>query len=388
MVSSQIIKKSIDELAEVTGCTIRVIDITGHTLAATDSARDVEKSITEQFIASAADSQTIGELLFFKIFDDGELLFILVVSASDGIVAVDPRVVGRICANHLQELAAAYKERYDRGGFIQNLLLDNLLRVDIYNRARKLHIDTQVPRVVIVVETKAGQDQEACEYLTGMFGGGHDIVTAVEECHVAVVRELTEKVSEGYGKTVPSRDGLTRTETVVRDEEQDPDRIARMISDNLNTEALINVRVAYGTVVNELADLSKSYKEARMALDVGKIFYPKDRVSAYNTLGIGRLIYQLPENLCRLFIQEIFKESGTLPEIDEETRITVDRFFENNLNVSETARQLFVHRNTLVYRIEKLQKSTGLDIRCFDDALTFKIATMVMNYLRYLEKRR
>ena len=153
----------------------------------------------------------------------------------------------------------------------------------------------------------------------------------------------------------------------------------------MNTEAMINVKLAYGTIVSELKEVSKSYKEAKMALDVGKIFYAEKDVVAYSTLGIGRLIYQLPVSLCEMFIEEIFDEE--VPnEIDEETLITVNTFLDNNLNVSETARQLYVHRNTLLYRLEKLEKLTGLDIRIFDDALTLKIALMVVNYMRYLEK--
>lgn len=149
-------------------------------------------------------------------------------------------------------------------------------------------------------------------------------------------------------------------------------------------EAMMNARVAYGTIVNELKDVSKSYKEAKMALDVGKIFYAERKVNAYSSLGIGRLIYQLPINLCRIFINEIFGNNVPM-DFDEETLTTINKFFENNLNVSETSRQLYVHRNTLVYRIEKLEKSTGLDIRVFDDALTFKIALMVANYMKYLD---
>ena len=160
--------------------------------------------------------------------------------------------------------------------------------------------------------------------------------------------------------------------------------MAETIVDMMNMEAMVNVRVSYGTIVHELKDVSKSYKEAKMALDVGKIFYSEKKVTAYNTLGIGRLIYQLPVNLCRIFIDEIFGDNVP-SELDEETLTTINKFFENNLNVSETSRQLFVHRNTLVYRIEKLQKSTGLDIRVFDDALTFKIALMVVNYMKYLD---
>ena len=151
-------------------------------------------------------------------------------------------------------------------------------------------------------------------------------------------------------------------------------------------EAMIKTRGAYGTIVDELKDLSRSYKEAKMAMDVGRIFDAGKRVISYNELGIGRLIYQLPPNLCRIFIREIFGE-GEMTEFDQETLTTIDTFFENNLNVSETARQLFVHRNTLVYRIEKLMKSTGLDIRTFEDAMTLKIALMVSAYLKELDRR-
>ena len=170
------------------------------------------------------------------------------------------------------------------------------------------------------------------------------------------------------------------------EDEEQIHQIAGMILDMLNTEAMLNARIAYGTAVSELREVSKSYKEAQMALEVGKIFHAQERVISYRRLGIGRLIYQLPEPLCRMFMQEIFGES--LPEsLDEETLTTIMKFFENSLNVSETARQLFIHRNTLVYRIEKLQKETGLDIRIFDDALTFNIALMVIRYLKYLDSR-
>ena len=188
-----------------------------------------------------------------------------------------------------------------------------------------------------------------------------DYITAVDESNVILIKSLEE--GEGYN--------------IV-------EHTAQTIADMMGTEAMLNVRVAYGTIVSELKDVSKSYKEAKMALDVGKIFYAEKKVNAYNTLGIGRLIYQLPINLCKIFIEEIFGENIPM-DFDEETLNTINKFFENNLNVSETSRQLFVHRNTLVYRIEKLEKSTGLDIRTFDDALTFKIALMVVNYMKYLD---
>ena len=165
---------------------------------------------------------------------------------------------------------------------------------------------------------------------------------------------------------------------------EDMDKTAKVILDMLNTEAMTKVHVSYGTIVNEIKEVSRSYKEAKMALDVGKIFYSDKHVVAYNNLGIGRLIYQLPMSLCRMFIKEIF--DGKSPDdLDEETLITINKFFENNLNVSETSRQLYIHRNTLVYRLDKLQKSTGLDLRVFEDAITFKIALMVVKYMNYME---
>lgn len=162
------------------------------------------------------------------------------------------------------------------------------------------------------------------------------------------------------------------------------EKTAQIIVDMLNTEAMARVHVAYGTIVKDIKEVSRSYKEAKMALDVGRIFYSDKKVIAYSNLGIGRLIYQLPLPLCKMFIKEIF-EDKTPDEFDEETLTTINKFFENNLNVSETSRQLYIHRNTLVYRLDKLQKSTGLDLRVFEDAITFRIALMVVKYMNYLE---
>ena len=277
-------------------------------------------------------------------------------------VGEDTYMVGKIAVSQLQNLIIAYKEKYDRNNFFQNLLLDNMLLVYIYNRAKKLHIEVNVPRAVFLVETGSEKESPASELLNGMFSSQiGDYITAVDESNVILIKAIEPE--EDYEVL---------------------DQTANTIVDMMNMEAMMNVRVSYGTIVEELRDVSKSYKEAKMALDVGKIFYAEKRVTAYNRLGIGRLIYQLPVNLCQIFINEIF--GANVPdELDEETLTTINKFFENNLNVSETSRQLFVHRNTLVYRIEKLAKSTGLDIRTFDDALTFKIALMVVNYMKYLD---
>ena len=362
MISSQVIRSSIEELKTISKIDLSVWDLEGKVVAATFESEEITPVLVSGFADSPADSQVIGAHHLMKVLDEDEVLFILDAKGS----SEEAYMLGKIAVSQLQHLIIAYKERYDRNNFFQNLLLDNMLLVDIYNRAKKLHIEASVRRAVFLIETDKEKDREkdsaATELLNGMFSAQvGDYITAVDESNVILIKELEPE--EEYGRL---------------------DQIANTIVDMMSMEAMTNARVAYGTIVNELKEVSKSYKEAKMALDVGKIFYAEKKVTAYNTLGIGRLIYQLPINLCRIFIEEIFG-SNIPSELDDETLTTINKFFENNLNVSETSRQLFVHRNTLVYRIEKLEASTGLDIRTFEDALTFKIALMVVNYMKYLD---
>jgi len=360
MISSQTIQTSLDELKAITKVDLSVYDLTGMVVATTMETNEISGDLISGFAYSPADSQVIGANHLLKILDDGEVLYLLVARGTND----DVYMVGKIAVCQIQNLIIAYKERYDRNNFFQNLLLDNLLLVDIYNRAKKLHIEVNMPRAVYLVETQNEKDSFATELLKGMFSSqAGDYITAVDEHSVILIKAL---------EADSSQETLQNTADTI---------VALM-----NAEAMTNVRVAYGTVVQELKDVSKSYKEAKMALDVGKIFYAERYVMAYSSLGIGRLIYQLPVNLCKIFIDEIFGDN-VLDDLDEETLVTLNKFFENNLNVSETSRQLFVHRNTLVYRLEKIQRSTGLDVRNFDDALTFKIALMVVNYMKYLDEQ-
>lgn len=358
MVSTQVLTNCIEELKGITRVNLAVFGTDGDVVTATFDCDDVASKMIRDFAQSPADSQVIGTDHLLKIVDEDEVLYILIARGSND----EAYLIGKIAVSQIQQLLTAYRERFDRNNFFQNLLMDNLLLVDVYNRAKKLHIEVMAPRVVYIIETKAEKDSTAAEFLKGMFSSqSGDFITAVDESNVILIKALE-----------PS------------DADKQIEQTAQTIVDMMSTEAMMNVRVAYGTVVQELKDVSKSYKEAMMALDVGKIFYVEKKVNSYSSLGIGRLIYQLPANLCKIFIDEIFGESDP-GEFDEEIVSTVNKFFDNNLNVSETSRQLFVHRNTLVYRIEKLEKSTGLDVRTFDDALTFKIAMMVYNYMKYLD---
>ena len=359
MISNQILQSTIEGLKNIARIDLCVCDTDGNMLASTFGDPEITTETIVNFTLSPADSQVVAGFQFFKVFDEHQLEYVMLAKGGSD----DVYMVGKIAAFQVQNLLVAYKERFDKDNFVKNLLLDNLLLVDIYNRAKKLHIEVSAKRVVYVIETKNEKDINALETVRSLFTGRvKDFITAVDEKNIIVVREV---------KPGETQDDLEKT--------------AQVMVDMLNTEAMSQVHVAYGTVVNELKEVSRSYKEAKMALDVGKIFFSNKNVVAYSKLGIGRLIYQLPIPLCRMFIKEIF--DGKSPdEFDDETLTTINKFFENSLNVSETSRQLYIHRNTLVYRLDNLQKSTGLDLRVFEDAITFKIALMVVKYMNYMEK--
>ncbi len=359
MISNQILQNTIDGLKNIAHVDLCVLDIDGKEVASTTNEIGNVSAVARDFVESPADSQEIQGYQYFKIFDDQQLEYILIAAGS----GEDVYLAGRMAAFQIQGLLVAYKERFDKDNFIKNLLLDNLLLVDIYSRSKKLHIQTDAKRVAIIVETMADKDSNTLELLRLYMGSNNlDFVTAVDENNVIIVKDM----SEG-------------------DVDKELDKVTKGIVSYLRKEGQNNVRVAYGTTINEIKEVSRSYKEAKMAMDVGKIFFDDRDIIAYSELGIGRLIYQLPIPLCKMFIKEIF-DGHSPDELDEETITTINKFFENSLNVSETSRQLFIHRNTLVYRLDKLQKSTKLDIRVFEDAITFKIALMVVKYMNYMER--
>lgn len=355
MISNQILQTTIEGIKEISKADFCVLDREAQIVASTMEIKTLPSKEIGDFVMSPADSQELSGYQFFKVFDEQQLEYVLLVSGRMDTVYT----IGKMTAFQLQNMLIAYKERFDKDNFIKNLLLDNLLLVDVYNRAKKLHIETSVKRVVFLLETEDEKDFNALEIVKNSYDcKNKDFITAVDEKNVIIVKELSgEDVSSSIESTAKTILGLFAKGKAV---------------------------ISYGTCVNEIKEVSRSYKEARMALDVGKIFFSDRSIIAYSSLGIGRLIYQLPIPLCKMFIKEIF--DGKNPDdFDEETIVTINKFFENNLNVSETSRQLYIHRNTLVYRLDKLQKTTGLDLRIFEDAITFKIALMVVKYMKYME---
>ena len=252
-----------------------------------------------------------------------------------------------------------YDEKYDRSNFIKNIILDNILPGDIYIKARELYFNSDVSRTVIIIRSLESSDVSIYDIVQNLFPDkSKDFIISINENDIALVKETAHGIES---KTI--------------------EKMASTIADTISGEFYAHVVIGIGTTVNNLKDLARSFKEAQAALEVGKVFDTEKTIVSYDNLGIARLIYQLPTTLCESFLKEVFKR-GSIENLDQETLFTIQRFFENNLNVSETSRKLFVHRNTLVYRLEKIKKITGLDLREFDHAIIFKIALMVNKYLR------
>lgn len=360
MISNYKIQMTIDEIREISKTDIAVYTEKGKTVAATFTPEQNMEEAVVAFAESMADSQILAGCYFYKVVVEEELEYVLLAhSASE-----EAAMVGKMAACQIRNLANAYMEQFDRNNFMQNILLGNMLVVDMYNKAQKLHIE-QAERVVYVIEIEGRKDTAVMETVKNLFvTKTRDFVTEIDEKSVILVKDCRD---------------MKKEEELMS--------LASMIIDNMHAEAMVKVRVGYGNRVHNLQDIAKSYQEAKMALEVGRIFYVEKEIVSYSLLGIGRLIYQLPMSLCEMFIKEVFTDG--IPDVfDEETMVTIQKFFENNLNISETARQLYVHRNTLVYRLERLEKIIGLDIRKFDDAMTFKIALMVISHMESQKKEK
>ena len=355
--SSRVFQSVVLQLKESTTRTIGVIDANGAVVACSELSRigeilpgSVEAVAAERGGLVICNGNTLkalnglGAQFDYAVFVTGE-----------------DDAAGTICSMSAVALNGAktyFEEKHDKATFVKSILSDNILLGDIYLRAKELHFVSEVPRAVFLIRQEGSVDVSVIDVVQGLYPDRQaDYVISISETDVALVKQVTETTGakELY-------------------------KIAKSIEEAVSTELKVKVVIGIGTVVNHVRDLARAYQEAQMAIEVGKVFETERSVINYENLGIGRLIYQLPTTLCEMFLQEVFKKNP-IDSLDQETLFTINKFFENNLNVSETARKLFVHRNTLVYRLEKIKKLTGLDLREFDDAITFKVALMVKKYL-------
>lgn len=356
MVSNRLLQECLEDFSEIVRLPMVLYDYNQTCIAGEEE--ELAAEVFETFCNSAAEMQVLGNRHLFKVGD--REAYILVVNGG----SKDAYPMGQLAVRQLERILELGYSKEDRNQFIHNLLLDNLLPVDIANYARQMHISADVRWVAFLVEGKSCEAYDIQMILKNMMMNRMgDFIVPMEEHAVVVIRRLEEY--EGYEQI---------------------DRVARTLLDTVSAEIQSRIRVSCGTISESLKEISRSYKEAKMALEVAEIFYTSESVITYRELGIGRLIYQMPRPLCEIFLKEVFGNFNP-EELDEEILTTVYQFLENDLNLSETSRQLFVHRNTLVYRLEKLQKTMGLDIRKFEDAMMFKIGMMVSDYMKYLRNK-
>jgi carbohydrate diacid regulator len=358
MISNQKLQNALKEIKDIAGLDTALFSAKGKLLAATFEPEGAFGNAVAAFADSAEDATAAGEHEFFRIVVEDETEFVLLLHTVDE----HSHLLGQMAVCQIRNLTLSYAEQFDRNNFIRNVLLGNLLAVDIYSKAKKLHIEPEDRQVFVIDTGKKNIDiaMELVKNLSDTRAG--DFVTSVDEHSIVLVKSLALVDKKNW--------------------ESHAGEVANRLVDNLHMEAMIKVRVGYGNVVSQIPELCESFQEAKMALEVGRVFYAELDTISYGKLGIGRLIYQLPMSLCEMYLKEVFGD--TIPEIlsDEEAMSTINKFFENSLNISETARQLYVHRNTLVYRLERIQKAIGLDIRNFEDAMMFRIAVMVLAHVR------
>lgn len=334
---------------------VGVIDDSETVIACSDELR-IGNNVDNIFTVfdASGELRCIGGFSYKKIETFNKMEYLVFCEGEDEVAANTCLLLGV----HFLALKQYYDEKYDRNSFVKNLIVDNVLPGDILFRTRELHLTIDVRRVVYLVRISKTVENSAMDILMGLFPDRkRDFVIRIDDHDIVVIREFGEN-----------------------SDKEEMMQIAQNIFDTLSTEEMLNVVVGVSTVVDSIQDLGQAYRESRIALEVGKVFDTEKNIISYDNLGIGRLIYQLPTTLCELFLNEVFKKES-INVLDSETIYTIQKFFENNLNVSETSRKLFVHRNTLVYRLDKIKKLTGLDLREFDDAIIFKVAMMVNKYL-------
>ncbi len=351
--SNRIFQSVVQQMKEVVNKTFGVVDENYTIIACSDQSKKGEQMLINRFSDDGAFT-SFG--YSFKAINDGQNPDYYVFVEGDDVIS------GRyaaIIAVALTNIKFYDDEKHDRSNFVKNIILDNILIGDIYLKARELHFNSDVNRVVILIRNSEPNDISVFSVLQNLFQEKNkDFLININETDIALVKETDHDI---VSKNI--------------------EELASTIADTVSAECYSKVNIGIGTIVDSLKELARSFKEAQIALEVGKVFDTEKNIISYDNLGIARLIYQLPTTLCETFLREVFKR-GSIDSLDQETLFTIQRFFENNLNVSETSRKLFVHRNTLVYRLEKIKKITGLDLREFDHAIIFKIALMVNKYLK------
>ncbi len=245
----------------------------------------------------------------------------------------------------LQELLLSVKDHAGRDLFWQNLLLGQLSREETVLLSRRFHIDMSARRVLFLVaflDTVSDVTRSMLKTITT----GRDEVLSLDERHIAIIK-------------IPG--------------DSDMDTWAYSLSDMISSEAMVSSMIAYDDPVEDINMLPDSYKNCEAALRLAGLLHADKKVVSCDRLAFEKLLYSVGQEDALDFLRRTVTGID-MSAIDNEMKNTITTLFENELNIADTAKALFIHRNTLVYRLEKFQKQTGLDLKKFDDAVICKTA--------------
>ncbi|MBP5772565.1 MAG: helix-turn-helix domain-containing protein [Eubacterium sp.] len=350
MITNKTLKDTLDGIKKISKVDLFVYDLSGKIVASTDGEDDKISDAVIKFAKSKKSDDEQSSLCFYKLAT-GQIL------VSKG---KDAKIVGEMTAFQIEKLSST--ESSDENEFLKKLISNDIMPADLKNQTKQMGVEVKGKKCVFIIESEHEQNGIVIEALKNALVEDTDLISDVDDKNIVLVKELVD--------------------TKDLDEASS---IAYSIVDMLNTEIMQNARVAYSLVISNIKETASAYNEARIALDVAKIFRAEEQVVSYKEIGIEKLIYQMPLDTCREYLNDVF--DGEMPEVfDNETAVTVEKMFENNLNISEAARQLFIHRNTLVYRVDKIKKSTGFDLREFEDAMMFKVVMMMKKYIEFMDE--
>ncbi len=350
MITNKTLKDTLDGIKKISKVDLFVYDFNGKIVANTIDEDDKISNAVLKFIDSKKDKDEKSSICFYRIATNQ----VLVAKGKDA------KVIGEMTAFQIENLNTNADSASDENELLKKLISNDILPDDLKNQTRELGVEVKGKKCVFLIESEHEKNGIVIEALKNALVEETDLISDVDDKNIVLVKELID--TKDY---------------------EEASEIAYAIVDMLNTEIMQNARVAYSTIISNIKDTANAYNEARVALEVGKIFRNEEQVIPYNVIGIERLVYGMPISMCKGFMDEVF--GGDVPEIfDNETAVTVEKMFENNLNISEASRQLFIHRNTLVYRLDKIHKNTGFDLREFEDAMMFRMVMMIKKYIEYM----
>ena len=299
-------------------------------------------------------------LFFIMNFEDKKEKLLEQLSKASGIKfeIADSELSDEETVNKLKEMVVRFNVLDSKSSFYRAFLTRELSYSDAAGYIHRFHIDENAIRMVFYLESQIDYSKEAVSLLKSLLPDSQDALVQIDTKHIAVIVHF---------------DTLPTDEDILQ--------YCNEFLDMLESEAFLSFKVSYDLPINKFTELPNSYKDIVLAMHIGNIFRSSDHVYSYSTMGLGRLLYNIPEEEVETYLNNHIN-IDILAQLDVETLNLLEAFFDNDLSLAETSRKMFIHRNTLIYRLDKFADLTGYDVRKFSDAITVKLSLMLYNYIR------